>query len=424
MKPELRRTTVPIFLGIFALSLLYSNSVHASSTADSSSAESVASSQFPSTSANSNFNCVTFDSEVRVITITCSSTDLTHVNDQLKNPDVLTRDNSFDKGWILNAGITIAQNAMLYINSSDTSWLKILADEETDYPIHVSGSLKIDSVKVTSWNPNTNNYTRSLDSQRDGQDVQVGTPRPYIVVDSEATGTMDITNSEIAYLGYESGYGGGRTGLRYEAGENSIITGNDIHDLYFGFYSKGVGGIRIEDNQIHNNIHYGLDPHTGTHDMSIKNNSVRDNGGIGIICSLDCYNIKIEDNVVYNNTKMGIMFSRNMTDSVARNNDVSNESRGIIISESSNNEIYNNRVSNSGSGIEVDEDSVENRIYNNTIVDIANIEDALSIDGDSGQNTFSSNVLVNSSDGSKLNLDVVGEQEDEENDDEGEEDDS
>ena len=399
-----------ILAAVFALSLLCGPSVHASSSTDDLSSteatdSSSSSSSFPSTTTDC--NCVTLDSEARVITITCSATDLTHINDQLKDPDVLTRDNSFDKGWILNAGITIAQNAILYINSSDTSWLKILADEETAYPIHVSGGLKIDSAKITSWNPNTNNYTSSIDSQRDGEDVQIGTPRPYIVVDSESTGTTDITNSEIAYLGYESGYGGGRTGLRFEAGDGSLIRGNNIHDLYFGFYSKGVGGIKIEDNHVHDNIHYGLDPHTGTHDLSIKNNRVHDNGGIGIICSLDCYNITIEDNVVYNNTKMGIMFSRNMTHSVARYNDVSNEDRGIVVGESSDNEIYNNRVSDSGSGIDVGEDSAGNSIYNNTIVDIANPEDALRIDEDSGQNTFSSNVLMNSSSGSNVNLDEL-----------------
>ena len=154
-----------ILAAVFALSLLCGTSVHASSpTDDLSSTEatdsSSSSSSFPSATTDS--NCVTFDSEARVITITCSATDLTHINDQLKDPDVLTRDNSFDKGWILNTGITIAQNAILYINSSDTSWLKILADEETAYPIHVSGGLKIDSVKITSWNPNTNNYTSSM----------------------------------------------------------------------------------------------------------------------------------------------------------------------------------------------------------------------------------------------------------------------
>ena len=145
-----------------------------------------------------------------------------------------------------------------------------------------------------------------------------GTPRPYIVVNDDATGTTDITNSELTSLGYESGYGGGSTGLRYEGGDDSLIKGNYIHDSVLGFYLKGVDGIRIEDNSVHNNIHYGLDPHTGTHDMSIKNNTVHDNGSIGIICSLDCYSITIENNTVYNNTKMGIMLSRNMTDSIVR----------------------------------------------------------------------------------------------------------
>jgi parallel beta-helix repeat protein len=346
-----------------------------------------------------------FDSEERMITITCSVTDLTHVYDQLQDPNILTRDNSSDKGWILNAGITIAQNAILYINSSDTSWLKILADGETAYPILISGGLKIDSAKISSWNPNTNNYTSSLDSHRNGEDVHIGTPRPYIVVNDDATGTTDITNSELVALGYESGYGGGRTGLRYEGGDGSRVIGNDIHDLYFGFYSKGVGGMKIENNHVHDNIHYGLDPHTGTHDMSIKNNRVHDNGSIGIICSLDCHNITIEDNVVYNNTKMGIMFSRNMTDSIARNNDVSNEDRGIVISESSNNEIYNNTVSDSGNGIEVDEDSSENSIHDNTIVDIEASEDALGIeDGAESENTLFSNVVIDSKTGSNITL--------------------
>src|ERR671918_3138870 len=251
-------------------------------------------------------SCISYDPEENMITITCQSANLSDIHSILGDQNVLFMENDVDVDvdtisrnidgdsgnvWQLNAGITVAQNATLYINSSDTSWLKILADGETAYPILVSGSLKIDSAKITSWNPNTNNYTSSEDSHRNGEDVQIGTPRPYIVVDDEATGTTDITNSEIAHLGYESGYGGGRTGLRYEGGDGSVIRGNNMHDLYFGFYSKEVGGMTIENNHIHDNIHYGLDPHTGTHDMSIKNNRVHDNEGIGIICSLDCYNI-------------------------------------------------------------------------------------------------------------------------------------
>jgi poly(beta-D-mannuronate) C5 epimerase len=250
---------------------------------------------------------------------------------------------------------------------------------------------------MTSWNPTTNNYTLSQDSHRDGEDTTIGTPRPYIVVEPEATGTTNITNSEIAYLGYESGYGGGRTGLRYEGADGSIIRGSNIHNLYFAFYSKGVGEMIIENNHIHDNIHYGLDPHTGTHDMIIQNNTVHDNGSIGIICSLDCYNIVIENNNVYSNTKMGIMFSKNMYDSIARNNTVSNEDRGIVISESHNNEIYNNTVSFSGSGIDLDEESFENIIHDNTIIDIPDPSVALDIEeGAEEQNTLYSNVLIDS----------------------------
>jgi poly(beta-D-mannuronate) C5 epimerase len=265
--------------------------------------------------------------------------------------------------------------------------------------------LKIDSAKVTSWNPNTNNYTTSQDSDRNGQDVSIGTPRPYIVVADDATGTTDIANSELAYLGYEAGYGEGRTGLRYEAGDGSIIRGNEIHDLYFGLYTRGVGGMIIESNHIHDNIHYGLDPHTGTHDMIIRNNTVHDNGSTGIICSLDCYNISIDNNKVYNNTKSGIMFSRNMYDSISANNIVSNEDNGIVISESHNNEVYNNIVSDSGTGIDIDEDSFGNAVYNNTIMNIPEPAEALYLrDGASQQNTLYSNILINES-GQEISLD-------------------
>jgi parallel beta-helix repeat protein len=392
-------------MSIFALAFTFSQSVHASTADLSSSSDTRDLSSLSSSDATS--ECVTFDSEERMITINCRTINLTQIDSQIKNPDVIRKDTNVNKGWILNAGITIAENAILYINSSDTSWLKILADEETAHPIYVSGSLKIDSVRISSWNPNINNYTSSLDSHRNGEDVQLGTPRPYIVVNDDATGATDITNSELTSLGYESGYGGGRTGIRYEGGDDSLIKGNNIHDLYFGFYSKGVDGIRIEDNFVHNNIHYGLDPHTGTHDMSIKNNTVHDNGSIGIICSLDCYSITIENNTVYNNTKMGIMLSRNMTDSIVRHNTVNNEDRGIVISESSNNEVYNNTITDSGSGIDLDMDSFENIIYNNTIVNMEDPEDALGIDdGAEDQNTMYSNVLINES-GQEISLDNI-----------------
>jgi mannuronan 5-epimerase len=348
--------------------------------------------------------CITYDSEENIIKIDCEHANLTDIDNQLKDPDLLHKETE-NGVWLLNAGVVVENGATLYINSTDTSWLRIVTDGETIHSILVSGSLNIDSVKVTSWNPNTNNYGLTDDSDRNGRDVTIGTPRPYITIQTGATGTMDITNSEIAYLGYEAGYGAGRTGLRYEGGDGSIIRGNNIHDLWFALYTKGTGGLVVEDNHVHNNGHYGLDPHTGTHDMIIRNNTVHDNGSTGIICSLDCHNIMIENNKVYNNTKWGIMFSRNMSDSVARNNIVSNELRGIIVSDSHNNEVYNNTISSSGSGIEVNQDSYNNIIHDNTVIDIQSPSDALLLEnGAATQNTFYSNVLLDS-DGNRIDLD-------------------
>jgi len=388
---------------------------------DFSSATTTSSSSAPSSS------CIAYNPEEKVITISCKAATLTDIYNHIKNPNILKREistpptiiaastdtsaNNNRAQWLLNAGIEISQGATLYINSTDTSWLKIAADGQTAYSILVSGSLKIDSVKVTSWNPNTNDYATTEDSHREGIDVEVGTPRPYIRIEEEATGTTDITNSELAYLGYEAGYGTGRSGLRYDGGDGSIIRGNNIHHLYFAFYSNGVGDIVIENNHIHHSGHYGLDPHTGTHDMIIRNNTVHDNGGIGIICSLDCYNVTIENNKVYNNTKMGIMFSRNMYDSVARYNIVSNEERGIVISESHNNTIYNNTVSSSGSGIDVDNESYENIVYDNIIRNIPNPSDALSVEEEEAeQNMLYSNTLVDFN-GLRINLDDQHKQE-------------
>jgi parallel beta-helix repeat protein len=232
----------------------------------------------------------------------------------------------------------------------------------------------IDSVKVTSWNPQTNDVVESHGSREtSGKIVHVGAPRPYIRVERLGTGTTNITNSEIAYLGYEGGWGTGTSGIHYQsAGDGSVIRNNDIHHLYFGFYSVGVGGMVIENNKVHNMGHYGIDPHTGTHDMVIRNNTVYDNNGTAIICSLDCYNILIEKNVVYNNTGSGISFSRNMTQSIARDNHLHDQSRAILVSQSHNNEIYNNSISNSNPGITLLNASSANKIYRNSIINSTN----------------------------------------------------
>jgi parallel beta-helix repeat protein len=361
-----------------------------------------------SISGNAPTGCINYNPVTRSITVSCTyPTRLTDVNNALRDNSILAKQTP-DGVWLLNANLIIAKGAIFKIDSSDTKWLKInsrvVEGSVPAYSIVIHGSLKIDSVKITSWDQLKNTYPLSNGS-RTGRGVYIfGTPRPSIYVDYNATGTTNITNSEIAYLGYETGKHKGGSGLSYYGGDGSIIRNNNIHDVYFGFYSIGLSHVIIENNIVSNSGHYGLDPHTGTHDMIIRNNTVFNNNGSGIICSLNCYNILIENNKVHDNAGDGIDFSRFTYDSVAKNNIVYNEPKGIFITRSHHNQVYNNSISNSVEGIKVGSGSNFNKVYGNFIKNSK--AHAIFVDNGSSSNIFYSNaVSSNTTAGLKIQQD-------------------
>ena len=368
--------------------------------------------------------CVQYESTQKLIKVRCNPTHLTDIYKELNNPSILGIENpkegQISNGdqrnvWILDAGIVVEREGSLIIDSSDTSWLKITAtptlqlkasagaSEDTerdtangtsientnntkgkevivvskhngDNPngIHVHGSLLIDSVKVTSWDPEKNDVIKLSLGKRPGEehtksDYDTAEPRAFIRVSKASTGTTNITNSEIAYLGYSCSR---CSGISYYGGDGSVIKGNNIHHLLKGFYSKDMGEMVIEGNKFHDNYLYGIDPHTGSHHMVIRENIVYNNNASGIICSKDCHSLLIENNVVHNNTGAGrgISFSINTTNSVARNNLVYDNSRCIAFNrESNHNQVYNNTVSNCNAGIYLS-DTSNNLIRDNNII--------------------------------------------------------
>lgn len=325
--------------------------------------------------------CVQYDSFTRLITVTCKSANLSHIDSVLKEPAVLKKYG--DGVWLLNANLTIADDANFFINSSDTKWLRINSTTgKNAYHIYVKGNLGIDSVKISSWNTTSNDYATT----------DVNTPRASITIQPKGTGKTNIFNSDIGYLG--DGNTSRGQGLSYWSGDGSVIRNNTIHHMYYGFYSERVGNITIENNRIYNDIKYGIDPHTETRDMTIRNNTVHDNGHIGIICSLDCNNITIEGNTVYNNTKAGIMLSKNVQNSVVRNNKVYGEDTGISVSESSKDVVHGNVIDNSLNGIQVKLNSSNNSIENNSIYNSAKC--GIQISDAASRNLISSNVVLNS----------------------------
>ena len=71
-------------------------------------------------------------------------------------------------------------------------------------------------------------------------------------------------------------------------GSGGHITNSVIAHLYFGLYSFDVGGLTISDNEVRDNVLYGIDPHTGSHNLTIERNIVHDNGKHGIILAENC----------------------------------------------------------------------------------------------------------------------------------------
>ena len=336
--------------------------------------------------------CITYSSSTRSITVTCTTTThLTTVNSAINNVNLLKKEST--GVWLLAANLVVSKGANLVIDSTDGTWLKIRSDGSSAYGLKNSGTLTINSVKITSWNTATNNYA--------SQGSTGSTPRAYIVTLSGATGKTNILNSEIAYLGYDKS---GGHGLDYYGGggtPGSLIQNNHIHHLWRAFYSSGVGGITFTKNVVHDSIEYGIDPHSGTHDTYITYNKVYNNNH-GIICSVMCDKMHITNNELYNNKRDGIFMDAGSHHSWIANNIIHDEEVAIQLPSLSYSSVYGNTITNSKYGMKIytqtPDDrcgdigcvSVSNQVHDNHIR-ASNI--AIEVKGGASSNTFTHNTI-------------------------------
>src|SRR5215211_284468 len=308
--------------------------------------------------------CIDYDQSENTIAIDCNASFLDVVQ-IINDPDVI--DNLGGGEYILNANLEVADDVTFEMTSSNEDsgglqYLKIAGENG----IIVHGKILINGVKITSRDVSDEDVIQ--------QNIDGAIRRAY--VQFAASEGSQIINSDFGYLGYQDF---GRRGFDLFGdgpSHDMEIRGSKFHHMWFAFYSNEAYNIIVDGNEYYNNIKYALDPHTGTHDMTITNNWLHHNP-IGAICSDRCYDILIEGNLVEHNTDYGIFFSRNMHDSIARNNYIYNTTTGIIVSESPNNEIYSNTIEGATSqGIRLQNPELpddggfteDNLVYNNTII--------------------------------------------------------
>ena len=320
--------------------------------------------QQPASLDNEEGSCIDYDAAENTITIDCDASFLDVVQ-AINDPDILEELEEEEEGgqYLLKANLEVDDGVTFSMTPGDgLQYLKI-ADANG---IIVYGKIQIAGVKITSWDTETNSPIF--------QTITGSIPRAFINLRGSEGGS--IQDSEISHLGYS---GSGRRGfdLFGDGPSHDLeIRGSEFHNMWFAFFSNGAYNVVVDGNEYHHNIKYALDPHTGTYNMNITNNWLHHNP-IGAICSLNCYNILVEGNVIHHNSDYGIFFSRNMHDSIARNNQIYNVTTGIMVSESPNNQIYNNTIEAATSqGIRLQNPELpddgglteDNLVYNNTII--------------------------------------------------------
>ena len=278
--------------------------------------------------------------------------------------------------WFLGANLFLKKGAQLVLHGSavggDVDELRLKSNNSSGSSSFVVieaswGDIDIDHTKITSWDESTGSpdkeysqYGRAL--IRVNSYLDSGTPRES---------RMDISNSDIGYLGYNGGEAYGLSwkvkGGNFDAvGVYGDVVNNKIHHNYYGIYTYGAQGMTFIGNESYSNVLYGLDPHDDSDYLLIKGNHTHHNGKHGIICSKRCDHLTIIDNLSSYNGGHGIMLHRNVNDSLVENNQTyHNALIGIAIFDSHSNKILKNIAKYNKSGIRFTVGSSYNLIEDN-----------------------------------------------------------
>ena len=267
--------------------------------------------------------------------------------------------NSSTGKWMLNSDLYVLDGVTLRIRGisvgGDADEFRLVSSSEKIVNLRAhGGSLDIDSTRIFSWDSTSRSYDEDIEDGRSFISCL-----SEILTDHEETcegrakndmgeGRMDITNSEISYLGYDGSESWGLSwkvrGCCAEKTNPEVfglvgVYGNmydsDIHHNYYGQYSYGHRGGDWSNNTVHDNYQYGFDPHDYSSGLTIHDNTVYNNMNHGIIASKWCSRVSIQGNEVFTSL-VGIFLHLGGDFATVKNNYVhDNRDAGITLLESS-----------------------------------------------------------------------------------------
>ena len=285
--------------------------------------------------------CLRYENITKTIVICDGVVDIPTINNFVNNSNIL--ENSREKEWVLKSNILILENGTLNINGLNTRLLKIDSDYSNNiaYSIISRGNLIIDNTNITSWNSTKNNIPDFSTPE---------TPRAYIWTFWNSAGKTNISNSFLENLGYKSH--SGTTGITFFSGDGSLVQNNTINGNYFGLQlANEVSNVTIKNNKISKSQFDGINLDTRTNNIKIINNKIHNANLHAIVCKKGCNNIEIKNNILENNIGIGILLERNTSKNFVERNNLRNNTMGIMLSESQENDMIENNFDKNGNGI-------------------------------------------------------------------------
>jgi parallel beta-helix repeat protein/putative cofactor-binding repeat protein len=155
-------------------------------------------------------------------------------------------------------------------------------------------------------------------------------------------GQLRLEHDRVVDLGFPGTLAYGVSFRRPRPGSgifDSVVSGN-----YFGVYTSEARGVAVIGNRFAHSAIYGIDPHTFSRHVVIRNNVVVSSGVHGIILAQGVHDSVVSGNIVRGAGLHGIVLYDHSNGNRITNNRVNGTFDGIVVEDSSNNRILRDVV--------------------------------------------------------------------------------